>query len=122
MTEIRVTWPPGTTLVIESEPPVTYTASLRVVPPVTPGALLRVECLVAREFQWVDVTAGRPGRTFTRPAGFEFDIFEQWDGGKWVVVYRAKPVAGINQLVIVTRGVYLADWPAEPMSADIGSL
>lgn len=119
MTEIRVPWRPlaGETLVIEPDiDPITAIASLQIIPrrPDAPaGILLTVRTLAPRDFQWRRVSTGEQLQvgavsTFTRPAGFEFDVFAQAGAdNQWAVVYLDQ----VRDRMIVTRGFYLVDWP-----------
>lgn len=121
MTEIRVPWKPqaGEVLVIEPDiDPIGAISSLQIIPKRAAGAntdgiLLTVRTLAPRDFEWRRLSDGGPLRvgnvsTFTRPAGFEFDIYGQaGTDNQWAVVY----IDTARDRMLVTRGFYLVDWP-----------
>lgn len=125
MAEIRVHWDSqaGDVLIIEPNgAPVIGTASVEIIPraATTPAeALLRLRCLAPREFIWVNAAgdplltpSGNQKRVF-RDTGFEWDCFGQFKTAsgqpvpKWLVAY----ISPDRRSWLVTRGVYLADWP-----------
>ena len=119
---LRVQWDPRVPLLIESSlQPITPISSLTIIPrrPSAPdGVLLTVRTTGARDFQWRRISDGAPltvgsVSTFTKQAGFEFDIFGQaGDDNQWAVVYTD----AARDRMIVTRGFYLVDWPSNPLS------
>ena len=119
---LRVQWDPRVPLLIESSlPPITPISSLTIIPrrPSAPdGVLLTVRTMGERDFQWRRISDGAPltvgsVSTFTKQAGFEFDIFGQaGDDNQWAVVYTD----AARDRMIVTRGFYLVDWPSSPLS------
>lgn len=123
MTEVRVPWKPhaGETLVIEPDiDPITPISSLQIIQKRvtggnTAGILLTVRTLAQRDFAWRRISDGAPlsvggVSTFSKPAGFEFDIYGQaGESNQWAIVY-ADPA---RDRMLVTRGFYLVDWPGE---------
>lgn len=113
---ITVHWDMRAPLLIEPDPaPIVLVASLVIIPrrlDSPADVLLRLRCLAPRDFEWRRMSTGEPimvgnVRTFTRPAGFEFDLFGQAGlAGQWAAAYVDKP----RDRMIITRGFYLADW------------
>ena len=120
MSEIRVPMSAlarGDRIVIEGDiDPITPISSLKIIPrrPNAPaGVLLTVETLAPRDFDWRRLSTGErimvgAVTIFTRPIGFQFDIFGQAGrSNQWAVVYTDTA----RDRMIVTSGFYLVDWP-----------
>lgn len=120
-TEIRVPWKPaaGEVLIIEPDiDPIGAISSLQIIPKRAAGAntdgiLLTVRTLAQRDFEWRRLSDGAQIKvgnvtTFSRPAGFEFDIYGQAGAdNQWAVVFMDTA----RDRMLITRGFYLVDWP-----------
>lgn len=107
----------GDRVVIEGDiDPITPISALKIIPrrPDAPaGILLTVETLAERVFWWIRRSTGEPitvGQVsrFTRPAGFQFDVFGQAGPDNRLMIVYDDPA---RDRCVVTRGFYLVDWP-----------